>query len=247
MNEPQSPANVGALIAAAKADGPSAARAAGIWTAVSTSVGAGAPMTAGGVGAAKLLVGTLLGGTLTVGLAATLLWVGVARRVDAAHGAAGPVAAARAFEVSPSLNAPASPLPESIFARSPSPTPVSFAIAAPSPRAAVDSATSAPAPPSRSVGLPSSQVDRGAARAQPEDPLAREASLVAAARSALSHGRPRAALATIRATHALRARQLAPEELAVEAQALRALGLSDDADAVELSLKVRYPESALAQ
>jgi hypothetical protein len=124
-------------------------------------------------------------------------------------------------------NAPASPLPESIFARSPSPTSVTFASAAPSPRAAVDSATSA--------------------RAQPEDPLAREASLVAAARRALSHGRPRAALATIRATHALRARQLAPEELAVEAQALRALGLSDDADAVELSLKVRYPESALAQ
>jgi hypothetical protein len=228
MNEPQSPADVSALIAAARGDGPSAARAAGIWTAVSTSVGAGTPMTAGGVGAAKLLLGTLLGGTLTVGLAATLLWVGVARRADATRGAAATPAAARAFEASPSLkNAPASPLPESIFARSPSPTSVTFASAAPSPRAAVDSATSA--------------------RAQPEDPLAREASLVAAARRALSHGRPRAALATIRATHALRARQLAPEELAVEAQALRALGLSDDADAVELSLKVRYPESALAQ
>jgi hypothetical protein len=162
MNEPQSPANVSALIAAARADGPSAARAAGIWTAVSTSVGAGAPMTAGGVGAAKLLVGTLLGGTLTVGLAATLLWVGVARRVDVTRGAAARPAAARAFEASPSLNAPASPLPDSIFARSPSPTSVTFASAAPSPRAAVDSATSA--------------------RAQPEDPLAREASLVAAAK-----------------------------------------------------------------
>jgi hypothetical protein len=232
MNELESPANVSALIAAAKADGPSAARAAGIWTAVSTSVRAGAPMTAGGVGAAKLLVATLFGGTLTVGLGAALLWVGVPRRVDVT-----PATAA----------APASPLPESIFARSPLPTSGTFANAAPSPRVAVDSATSASASLARSIGLGSSHVDRGAARAQPEDPLAREASLIAAARSALSHGMPRAALATIRATHALRARQLAPEELAVEAQALRALGLSDDADAVELSLKVRYPESALAQ
>ena len=86
------------------------------------------------------------------------------------------------------------------------------------------------------------------ARARPnQDPLAREASLVADARAALARQAPQAALRVIRATRALAPRQLIPEELSVEAQALRALGRTQEADAIEGVLRSRYPESALAR
>jgi hypothetical protein len=38
-----------------------------------------------------------------------------------------------------------------------------------------------------------------------------------------------------------------PEELTVQQQALRRLGLIEQADAVEADLKAQYPESALAR
>jgi hypothetical protein len=86
------------------------------------------------------------------------------------------------------------------------------------------------------------------ARARPnQDPLAREASLVADARAALARQAPQAALRVIRATRALAPRQLIPEELSVEAQALRALGRTQEAGAIEGVLRSRYPESALAR
>jgi TolA-binding protein len=90
----------------------------------------------------------------------------------------------------------------------------------------------------------------GSRRAKPashEDSLAREASLVAAARSALGRGDPRSALHAIRAARALPSKQLAPEELAVEEQALRALGQSDEANGIDVQLRLQYPESALAR
>jgi hypothetical protein len=43
------------------------------------------------------------------------------------------------------------------------------------------------------------------------------------------------------------ARQLVPEELAVEAQALRALGRERQARALDDLVRARYPESALAR
>ena len=42
-------------------------------------------------------------------------------------------------------------------------------------------------------------------------------------------------------------RQLVPEELAVEAQALRGLGLDDEASQVETHLRVRFPDSVLGR
>jgi hypothetical protein len=81
----------------------------------------------------------------------------------------------------------------------------------------------------------------------PEDALAHEAALVDQARTALARGDARGALRAIRATGALRERQLLPEELTVEKQALRRLGRVDQADAVEADLKAEYPESALAR
>jgi hypothetical protein len=83
--------------------------------------------------------------------------------------------------------------------------------------------------------------------ASESDALEREASLVAAARSALLKGDPQRALERIRAARAIPSGVLAPEELALEAQALRASGRMVQADSVEAKLRADYPESALAR
>jgi hypothetical protein len=80
-----------------------------------------------------------------------------------------------------------------------------------------------------------------------EDDLGREAALVAEARGALRRGDAAGALQRIRAARAIPSGQLAPEELAIEAQALRALGRSDEADEAGTKLRSSYPESALAR
>jgi hypothetical protein len=79
------------------------------------------------------------------------------------------------------------------------------------------------------------------------DDLAREASLLASARGSLGRGDAAGALRSVHATLGLRHRELVPEELALEAQALRALGRDDEAAAVEANLRARFPESALAR
>jgi flagellar hook-length control protein FliK len=85
------------------------------------------------------------------------------------------------------------------------------------------------------------------ASAEAPSDLAEEARLVTAARSALVAGDAARALALVQATRKLGARALEPEELGLEARALRALGRADDAAATELVLRRRYPESALAR
>ena len=77
--------------------------------------------------------------------------------------------------------------------------------------------------------------------------MAREAQLVSEARGALGRGDPQRALQAVRAARALPSHQLAPEELAVEAQALRALGRPGDANEVDETLRSQFPESALAR
>jgi len=81
----------------------------------------------------------------------------------------------------------------------------------------------------------------------PPSDLAEEARLVTAARTALVAGEAARALLLVQATRKLGARALEPEELGLEARALRALGRADDAAATELVLRRRYPESALAR
>ncbi len=76
--------------------------------------------------------------------------------------------------------------------------------------------------------------------------LGEEARLLTAARKALLDGDPGGCLALVHATRKLGARALEPEELNVEARALRALGRIDDAVATELVLRRRYPDSVLA-
>jgi hypothetical protein len=80
-----------------------------------------------------------------------------------------------------------------------------------------------------------------------DDALTHEASLVAAARSALAGGNAREALRLVRSARSMPAPQLVPEELTVEAQALRALGNADEARGVDSALHSQYPDSALAR
>ena len=77
--------------------------------------------------------------------------------------------------------------------------------------------------------------------------LAEEARLVTAARTALMAGDPARALTLVQNTRKLGTRFLEPEELGLEARALRALGRADDAAVTELLLRRRYPDHALAK
>ena len=176
-----------------------------------------------------LVGGTLLGATVSVGIAATMLYMAGARRPAqaAANGSRFENAAPAVLAPSPTL------APTPTLGPTATPTtgaPSTFPIAQPTTR---NRAT----PPAR-----------GASRAaSADDALAREASLVDAARNALARGDAREALRAIRATRALPERQLLPEELTVEGQALRMVGRGDQAAAVEADLKSRYPDSALAR
>jgi hypothetical protein len=219
-----------ALLKAAKADAPSAATRAKVWAGVSTAVGAASAAgsaatgagtgaasgaTVGGVSVAKMLVfGTLLGGAVTVGLAA------VALRIGPAPSEVHPAAAVAVQTQVASQNA--------------MPTPIATAVTI---------ATATPTPAATSTPKPIAQ----RAHASPGDALAREASLVSDARKALSRGDARAALALVRQARAFPSPQLVPEELAVESQALKALGHADEATGVDFTLKTQYPDSALAR
>jgi hypothetical protein len=77
--------------------------------------------------------------------------------------------------------------------------------------------------------------------------LAEEARLVSEARAALVKGDAERALALARSGASLSVRALEPEELALEARALRALGRYDEARAAELTLRRRFPDHALAR
>jgi hypothetical protein len=104
------------------------------------------------------------------------------------------------------------------------------------------------APRSRAVAAPFAAAS--GAPCAPHDEassLLEEARLVTEARSALVRGNPDGALAFSRTTHTLPVRALEPEELALEARALRALGRTDEALATELTLRRRFPTHALAR
>src|SRR5262249_6324066 len=80
-----------------------------------------------------------------------------------------------------------------------------------------------------------------------EDTLMRESALVAEARGALMRGDAEKALAVLRGAKALKHRELEPEELSLEAKALRAAGREDAAIETERVLRTKFPEHALAR
>jgi hypothetical protein len=259
MTEPRLSSATRSLLRAAKADAPNAAARAKVWSSVASAVGgaagaAGAASTAsaapgalltGGAGASKMLaLGTLLGGTVTVGLAAMLLRVGPAPSETPGPSSA-PIAALAAASPAtqpdppppflPFVSRAAAPLstdPAATRAGSPAPT-VSPRLTGPAATGAAPAPRIAPPPPP--------------ATASPDDALAREASLVVEAREALERGDPQSALRAVHAARMLPSHQLGPEELAVEARALRALGKDEQAKDVDSTLRKRFPESALAR
>lgn len=268
MSDLRSSSDFQSLLDAAKADAPSAAARANVWAGVSGALGSaaaagggvgGAAAGLGGLGAAKMLViGTLLGGTMTVGLAAAVLYQRPAQNGPLAGLAAvlaehrGPssvrspvtvpeieVATQSAPPTLPTLTAPVTVIaetggvgPGALPVVNPSRDRAKLAGVAHRHGAVVDPAKVGSAVPSTAGG---------------EDDLVREASLLSRAQGALARRNAAEALQAIRATARLPERQLIPEELALEAQALRMLGLTDEASGKETELKTRYPESALAK
>ena len=251
MSEPRLSSATQSLLRAAKADAPSAVARAKVWSSVASAVGgaAGAAGTAGsastapgalltgGAGASKMLaLGTLLGGTVTVGLATMLLRIGGPPPSDTPGPSSTPIAALAAASPAGQPDPPLFlPLVTPLVAPPPASPPISRAAGAAFPAVAP-----APAAPPRNASAAS-------VTPAPDDALAREASLVVEAREALRRGDPQAALRAIRGARTLPSHQLGPEELALEARALRALGKDDQAKDVDSLLRKQFPESALAR
>jgi hypothetical protein len=242
------------LIAAAKADAPSAAARAKVWTGVAKASGvaaAGAGAVAGSASAAKMLgLGTLLGGALTIGVGGAMLFVGATPHLPGVNPGMRTETAARAPDSVTMVVRSAAIRPSSELTDS---TSIDAPIAPTAARSVTRSVTSPSSGSTRTSSARGSATggEHGhapIASAPPSDgALAREASLLAGARRALAHGDALSALQIVRKLRALPAGQLVPEELAVEVQALRALGRNDDANEVEASLRIRFPDSVLAR
>jgi hypothetical protein len=200
-----------------------------------------------------LALGTLLGGTVTVGLAVALLHFGPAPSALPPATTAPIAAAATATALAPPLDVALPPPAATAEVQPPPPT---AAVATAPPAATIGTGGAiAPPPrvrpmasgPERTPPSPPSAPTAAAASPTSDDTLTHEASLVAEARGALVRGDPRSALRAVRAARLLPSHQLVPEEMALEAQALRALGRDDDARDLDSTLKAQYPESAFAR
>jgi hypothetical protein len=235
MNNRQGASAYRELMEAARADGPSEAQRACVWAAVSEALSPsgcnsgngsnGGPLA--GASAKLLTVGTWLGATISVGLAMALLCL----RASSAplHPLTGsartnpPRAEADLAQGAPATKADIPLGPAESLIQGP-----------PGDRAAVTViARHTHCPASNGTG--------------PGDSLGREALLLTRARIALARGDAASAVADLRAAEHISGRQLVPEELSLESQALRVLGRDREADAQELELRSRYPESALAR
>jgi hypothetical protein len=231
-----------ALLDAAKADGPSAGARTKMWSAIASSSAAGTGAAMGSAGAVKMLVGgTLLGAAATVGIAATMIYVGGTDRLAIAAGA-------RAGTQKETISTAADrDVGANILAGAAGNIPVG---AGGSIGAGANNGAAAAAniPVCAAAGAKTTRpAHSGRTNNAPEDALAREAAWLDQARSALARGDARAALHAARIARSLPGGQLLPEELTVEQQALRKLGKVDQADAVEADLKAQYPDSALAR
>ena len=240
------------LLRAAKGDAPNALSKAKIWGGVAaTTAGAAGAGTSVALavsgGSGKLVaVGALFGSAITVGLAMALMHVGPLSPNPGSNASRGADARmSSAPQPQRDEYAPALPIMPPPPAAPTAPATLVDAKAAP-PSVAANAAP--PAAPKPAVRLGASV----AAKAKPsatdsDDVLMRETLLVAEARGALMRGDARAALSAARAARALDSHALDPEELSLQARALRALGEDDEANKVEGTLKGRYPEHALSR
>lgn len=224
------------LLEAARADDPPRDRREAVWDEVARDVGIPAAAAASHATAQAGAPSLTPLGTLTTIALATLGTLVVAVGVRLPPGPAPHAGAQRAHVVAAARGVPD-------VQRAPA-APVSAAAATPIRRAttspaANESARAAVTPPSRIVSTSKAR--------NPEDRLAREAALVSRARSALVSGDPQTALALVREARRTGANALTPEEMSLEARALRALGRADEAAAVDVALRLSHPNHALVR
>jgi hypothetical protein len=259
MGDPLSPATR-ALLQAAKSDAPGAAARAQMWGGVSTATGVAVVAAKGGaltglaVASASsgkfLVLGALLGSVLTAGVG-----YGVVRQIrndriersDHANAAQVVMDSSR----SKSLTVGDGLLEPGPGAGRDEPVAIPMSIdplglyATP---AAAQKATEEARAKVKSEAAVADAVRRTAViRAGVENPLAREAALISEAEGALHRDDPEGALRSLDAARRLGSHGMEPEQLAVRARALRKLGMDSDAEAVELTLKSKYPEHYLAR
>lgn len=219
------------LFELARDDGPSEASRDAMWAGIQTttlgaSVNVGVAAAKGaGLASSKLALGIALGASMTVGIAATVL--ALARTPDqASH-----VISATPRELDREEGA----------------------------ELRVDRRVEAVRPPIVVTGhiggdntvelkdVPQAQTQgrTGTTTLSEHDRLAREARMVSEARGALHRGDADTALRIVRAARATQGARLVPEELTVEAQALRALGDEAGAKRAEADLAGKFPETAI--
>jgi hypothetical protein len=224
------------LLESARNEAPSAAAKAKVWSGVAASFAVGgattgavasiAPPAAAGGGLATLasakmlLIGALLGSAVTLGIAATTLFGRSEPLASLSPTMAIAPVALRAANETSLLSAPLPPNADSKGADAPpvEATPPLHVRPTPSTARATSTAFAAAPTAARSGTKPSSA-----------DTLMQEASWVAEARNCIRRGDPSAALTAIREARALPSHQLAPEESALEAQAIHAIARASTA------------------
>lgn len=229
------------LFEMAKKDGPTTAARDSMWVGIqmaavslapsaptsSPASNAGAHLAVKAIASSKLALGIALGASITVGVAGAVIALARPWAQPAAH-----VAQPRELE-RPALDPERASVVRAQDLRLPA-TPVVITGHAVTPTNDVDVDTADPAKPAPHL---LSERDR----------LAKEARMVSEARGALQRGDPQTALRLVRAARSTRGARLVPEELTVEAQALRALGDEAGAKRADAELAGKFPEQNLGQ
>jgi len=217
------------LFEAAKLDEPSEKSRDAMWASIQGATAGGvtslAAVKATGVASSKLALGIALGATLTIGIAATIV----------------------------ALTRPVTPLPHVADHGARSLEHVTRNVDAPPPVIVTGHAVVQQAPltsvelDQKPAQTTQAQTTRSATTTMSErDRLALEARMVSEARGALHRGEPETALRVVRAARSQVGARLVPEELTVEAQALRAMGDEAGAQRVEADLAGKFPEQAIS-
>jgi hypothetical protein len=231
------------LFEAAKLDGPSETARDAMWAGIQGAtvggVGSVAALKATGVASSKLALGIALGATIGIGIAATVVAL-----TSSSFGRAAPHVdhGTRSLEhVTQNVEAP----PPVIV--------TGHAVAQrQAPQASVEldqkpaSTTQTQAPQTaQTTQATRTATSTATATLSERDRLALEARMVSEARGALHRGEPETAVRIVRAARSQAGARMVPEELTVEAQALRAMGDEAGAQRAEADLAGKFPEQAI--
>lgn len=223
------------LFAAAKLDGPSETTRDTMWAGIQLSALPFAPnvpaahLAAKAIASSKLALGIALGASITVGVAGAVLVMTRTSTPPSTH-----VAEPRALDPQGFAHAPEdrASVERTTVLRLP-PTPM------------VITGHAAPATESLELDAVQQQQKPAAHVVSERDRLAQEARMVSEARGALHRGDPEVALRIVRAARLQHGARLVPEELTVEALALRAMGDEAGAKRAEAELAGKFPEQDL--